>query len=96
MDTQSNPNIVISVPSHGFTSNSGRAFALAQAVRRNFNLSVEEWLICKFDEGLHISGIVRENDDVKCKLEVGGVKLDGTFGYDVEIHIVKVPATGCP
>ncbi|NTJ35995.1 hypothetical protein G6K86_30750 [Agrobacterium rhizogenes] len=83
--------IVVNVPHVGLGKDSARGFALDQLARHKGYQSFAEWSVHCFDQGLQISGEVRENDSIDVvtdEAEPGGLLLK-TFGYEVVLRLQK-------
>ncbi|WP_153510906.1 hypothetical protein [Rhizobium rhizogenes] len=83
--------IVVNVPHIGLSKNSARGFALDQLARQQGYQSFAEWTVHCFDQGLQISGEVRESDSIDViteEAEPAGFLLT-TFGYEVVLRLRK-------
>ncbi|QND44599.1 hypothetical protein HB780_02010 (plasmid) [Rhizobium lusitanum] len=83
--------IVVNVPHIGLSKNSARGFALDQLARQQGYQSFAEWTVHCFDQGLQISGEVRESDSIDVvtdEAEPAGFLLK-TFGYEVVLLLQK-------
>ncbi|NTG30092.1 hypothetical protein G6L08_23380 [Agrobacterium rhizogenes] len=83
--------IVVNVPHIGLGKDSARGFALDQLARHQGYQSFAEWSVHCFDQGLQISGEVRESDSIDViadEAEPAGLLLK-TFGYAVVLRLQK-------
>jgi hypothetical protein len=83
--------IVVNVPHIGLSKDSARGFALEQFARQQGYQSFAEWSVGCFDQGLQISGEIRESDSIDVvtdETEPAGLLLK-TFGYEVVLRLRK-------
>jgi len=79
----------IDVPYNGFSQLRAQAFALSEAVRVRYDLTVEEFIVCAINNGYKLSGSIEYTDELVSEDDNPSVS---TFGYNIQLLLDKEAA----
>lgn len=72
----------INVPYNGFSQLRAQAFALSEAVRVRYDLTVEEFIVCAINSGYKLSGTIEYTDQL---FSEDDDPTESTFGYIIKL-----------